>query len=788
MHLLFSAKTTLGKSTLFALLCVIALAYFALWSKQAQLPKPSKESLAQFPIAAASAQLAILSQEKHPIGSLAHDRVRDYLIAEITALGYHAEVQKTLAISRKGHAAAIVQNILVRIPGRRSAPGNDAAEAGRALLIAAHYDAVPNSYGAGDDGVSVVAILQTLKTLKTETPLSNDLICLFTDGEEAGLLGAEGYVAEHPWMRDVGLVLNFDNRGNSGPTLMFETSANNGKLIDHFAQALPKAISNSVMGEVYKALPNDTDLTVFKRAQSAQIPGLNFAHIGNIASYHTRYDRAALFEPAAQFEQGESLLQLVRHFGRQDLSVLAIKPLPNADTADQIYFDLPLVGLIHYSSKLALPVTLLCCALAIYAFLRTRLSTPLTLIKTGVATVIFLMSVVGLALIVQFSWLGLEKILPDYTMMRDPDPGHFYLWGLIILSTLIFGKLQIFLSRRWSFETQFFAAIVLCLSFSILSCVRAPGASFLLSLPAASMLLAAIAIEQCKLAPEHPARLWIWLLGASFGIVLLLPFILLVNIALGFHLSAVPILLLLLLLGLTTPLLQIFMRRLRLSSFFLVALLCLGLGGVYTHRFYEKFPIPSQLIYALDSEHQNAYWLSPNLRLQKERMPVFSEQVSLGKMPELFGENHPRATWDFWHEKAAVMPLAQAKVELLHNMDRGEECELELKIQSASGATSTQIMLENSPVLRAYLNDKVLSEEKQLKFSVNLYALPAEGVRLKLQLPKIQAKGQAAHLRSIDSIYLPQPAALSALAQSASTDFVAHNFAQWHFDACGSAL
>ena len=47
------------------------------------------------------------------------------------------------------------------------------------------------------------------------------------------------------------------------------------------------------MYEVYKRLPNDTDMTVFKRAG---IPGMNFAAIEGHTSYHTQLDRPELLQ------------------------------------------------------------------------------------------------------------------------------------------------------------------------------------------------------------------------------------------------------------------------------------------------------------------------------------------------------------------------------------------------------------------------------------------------------------------------------------------------------------
>lgn len=49
--------------------------------------------------------------------------------------------------------------------------------------------------------------MNSLETLRVSR---NDAIALLTDGEEANLLGAETFVADNPWVRDVGLVINFE--------------------------------------------------------------------------------------------------------------------------------------------------------------------------------------------------------------------------------------------------------------------------------------------------------------------------------------------------------------------------------------------------------------------------------------------------------------------------------------------------------------------------------------------------------------------------------------------------
>src|SRR5690606_40095868 len=102
--------------------------------------------------------------------------------------------------------------------------------------------------------------------LKSGEKPKNDIIVLFSDAEELGLLGANLFVSKHRWSKDVGLVLNFEARGSGGPSYMLlETNGGNKNLIESFNQAnVEFPVANSLTYSVYKMLPNDTDLTVFR--------------------------------------------------------------------------------------------------------------------------------------------------------------------------------------------------------------------------------------------------------------------------------------------------------------------------------------------------------------------------------------------------------------------------------------------------------------------------------------------------------------------------------------------
>lgn len=135
----------------------------------------------------------------------------------------------------------------------------------------AHYDSAPHSFshGASDDASGVATIIESVRAfLHNKSAHKNDIIILFSDAEEVGLNGAALFVTQHQWAKNIGLVLNFEARGSSGPSYMLmETNQGNAKMADAFKAAnATYPVSNSLMYSVYKMLPNDTDLTVFREA------------------------------------------------------------------------------------------------------------------------------------------------------------------------------------------------------------------------------------------------------------------------------------------------------------------------------------------------------------------------------------------------------------------------------------------------------------------------------------------------------------------------------------------
>src|SRR5689334_8460393 len=294
-----------------------------------------------------------IAQRPHAMGTADHDRVRDYIIGRLSLLGLQTQTQEATAIGTRYREAGRAQNILARLPGGE--------HGSKAVLIMSHYDGVEAGPAAGDDGAGVAAMLETLRALRARKhPLQHDVIALFSDGEESGLLGAAAFVREHPWAKDVAVVLNFEARGTSGRSLMFETGPGNLDV----ARALRRdrdATAGSVTAIIYRTLPNDTDLS---ELAVLGLPALNFAFADGVERYHTTRDDVAHLNHGSLLHHGSQMLTMTRTFANE--------PLPRARTGDGVFFDFPILGLVVYSQRFELPLALLALVLVGILVFRVR--------------------------------------------------------------------------------------------------------------------------------------------------------------------------------------------------------------------------------------------------------------------------------------------------------------------------------------------------------------------------------------------------------------------------------
>nr|WP_314895886.1 M28 family peptidase [uncultured Flavobacterium sp.] len=411
-------------SSIFAslfILVILGLIYFTMmphWTSDDEGP------LSEFSTERALKQVKAISKQPHYVGSENHEVVVNYLQKELNKLGLQTSIQEGYTLSDWGNLVKS-KNILARIKGTNSS---------KALLLLTHYDSAPHSYsyGASDAGSGVATILESVRAfLYTKTPHKNDIIILFSDAEELGLNGAALFVTKHNWAKEIGLVLNFEARGSSGPSYMLmETNKGNAGLVKEFAAANATfPVSNSLMYSIYKMLPNDTDLTVFR--EQGNIQGYNFAFIDDHFNYHTAQDNINHLNKNTLAHQGSYLMPLLNYFSNADLNTTQA-------SEDYVYFTIPYT-FISYPFSWVLPMVIIALALFIFLLFLGRAKRILSFREIGRGFIPFLGSLIVTGLITFFGWKIVLKVYPQYNDLLNGFTynGHAYIAAFVLLALAI---------------------------------------------------------------------------------------------------------------------------------------------------------------------------------------------------------------------------------------------------------------------------------------------------------------------------------------------------------------
>jgi hypothetical protein len=690
-------------------------------------PEPVAASAAQdvFSAERALVYLNAFAAAPHPIGSPEHDRVRDYLVSQLTTLGLTPEVQRSTGVTPRYEVAGTVENIVARLKGTSGATD--------AVALVAHYDSVPAGPGAGDDGAGVAALLETLRALHAGTALRNDILFVITDGEEDGLLGASAFVAENPAAKDVRVVVNFEARGNAGESQMFETSAENGGLVRMFAQAAPHPSGSSLTYEIYKHMPNDTDMTVFKNSGAA---GLNFAFIGHWETYHTPLDNPQLLDRGSLQQHGENALSLARRFGNADLTQLQDR--------DSVYFSIPGNFFAHYSSRFIWPLAIVCGVLlfGVIFYANGAWQTSLLAIFGSFFAhilVLLVLLLVGLGFEFGVRWLHL-RALPEGGL----DQNSYYILGLFGLLLAVDALLYNFFRKRIAPPAFFLGGAALLFVLVLVTSKWLPGGSYTFVWPLLAGLLAT------AIAAFRPGDLSF--LSALLLSVLSLPALLLFipllkgfYTALGFTMVGAPLLsvtfglLFLLLFPFLDSALESAGKVLPIAA--LAAALILCVVAAKTTRYSAEHPKPSLLSYALDADTGKALWTSSAGRVDSWTAQYLGASPSRGRLPDFIPDWYPI---DFLQHDAPSIALVPPLAELLETSSVGATRTLHLRITTPRRARTLHVGIAQAEVLSASVNGHDLGKPSEARWhqtghwGFDYANPPAEGIDLLLS---VQAAG-----------------------------------------------
>ena len=582
---------TLNMKRTTTLLTLLLTALAAYWSIKSSMPDYQPDTVTpkeEFSVDRALEHVKAISQKPHGVGFPGHQDVRSYIVSELENMGLSVEIQEGYTAGDWANYSKAI-NILSRIEGSGDGP---------ALLLLSHYDSSPHSaLGASDAGSGVATILEGIRAhIASGKQAANDIIILISDAEELGLNGADLFVNRHPWAQEVGLVLNFEARGSGGPSYMLlETNGGNRALIEAFDAANPSyPVGNSLAYSIYKMLPNDTDLTVFR--EDGDINGFNFAFIDDHFDYHTVRDNYARLDRNTLAHQGSYFSRIMAYFSDADLQGL------NSEE-ELVYFNAPLFKMVTYPYSWGwylMGGAWLLFVLLIIRGIKREVIKPRQL-AIGFLPMLVVLLITGL--VGYFGWDLIELLYPHYKDMLHGFTynGHAYIFAF---SFLTLGICFIIYHRFRSVTPAalLIGPIFIWLVICTLLTLYLPGAGFMI-VPVLGTLVALLVLVN----QENPNAYLLWFLGLP-AVVLYVPFIQMFPVGLGLGMMITVTLLTTLTFYLLLPLIAHYRSKGKIGGVFVLLCLFFLIMAHTRSGFNEDRAGPSSLLYVLDTAEEASFW------------------------------------------------------------------------------------------------------------------------------------------------------------------------------------
>nr|AAL39872.1 LP03135p [Drosophila melanogaster] len=324
-----------------------------------------------------------------------------------------------------------IQNVVVKLSEKNSTNENY-------LLINSHYDSVPGSPGAGDDGSMVVTMLEVMRVIaKSGDPLAHPIVFLFNGAEENPLQASHAFITQHKWAKNCKALINLDSAGSGGREILFQSGPNHPWLMNYYRN-VPHPFANTLAEELFQAgyIPSDTDFRIFR--DYGGVPGLDMAYIFNGYVYHTKYNRINAFPRASFQHTGDNVLSLAR----------ALANAPELDDTaahsegHNIFYDFLGWFMIFYTETTSIIVNVVVTLLALlgvgisiyFMSLRSGCSWKGVLLRFSISIAIQFVSLIlaiGLALLVALFMDGVDRSMSWFT-------SSWTIFGLY-LAPIVFG-------------------------------------------------------------------------------------------------------------------------------------------------------------------------------------------------------------------------------------------------------------------------------------------------------------------------------------------------------------
>ncbi|NER09684.1 Peptidase family M28 [Muriicola jejuensis] len=662
------------------------------WSFHSLMPSPTDKGLEGsygFSTDLALEHVVKISQKPHAVGFPAHQEVRDYIVRELEELGLEVSLQEGYTAGDWGNYSKAT-NIVSRIRGSGS---------GKALLLLSHYDSNPHSsLGASDAGSGVATILEGLRAFleKNKNP-KNDIIILISDAEELGLNGADLFANRHPWTSEVGLILNFEARGSGGPSYMFmETNRGNEKLIEAFIAADPDyPVSNSLAYSIYKLLPNDTDLTVFR--EDRDIEGFNFAFIDDHFDYHTVRDSYERLDRNSLTHQGSYLMPLLHHFSEADLGQMK-------SLNDHVYFNIPVFKMVSYPFDWIWAMWYIALAALIILLIAGFKNQRLTVKGALMGFLPLLVTLMINGIIGYFAWTVITAAYPGYKdiLQGFPYNGHTYILAMVLLSLAVcFWVYQGFKSVSLPDLLVGPAIVWLAICWGVAQYL--PGASFFV-IPLYAFLASFLLLQYQK--EPNPLLLLFLALPAIF---ILAPYTSMFPVALGMKMGITTTLITPLIFALLLPLAAQYKWKKTLGilafSGFMIAILVAHLNSGFT----PDRAKPTSLVYVLNTDDKQAQWATYEKDLSAWTRGVMGSDIrEQGSTENNIPGSKYNSRYTFWaltDEKEIPGPV----VTIEKDTTLGDTRFLEVGIFPQRNVNRLEVFTGDTPILNASINGIELS-------------------------------------------------------------------------------
>ncbi|CCF57033.1 hypothetical protein KAFR_0C00370 [Kazachstania africana CBS 2517] len=309
-------KTNVSIFLITGYISIICLYLYDQFSYKYMLPSTDDEN-AVILLETAWKDLQNITFSYHPYTSRDNDRVHDYLLQRVEEIVkdtsfsdlYDDSKLQTSNLFRQQDVFNVSSprsriiyfessNIVVKLQGRNpTLPG---------LLISAHFDSVPTSHGATDDGKGIVSMLALLSHFSSNQP-ERTIIFNFNNNEEFGLLGATVFL-KNPWSKLVKYVLNLEGTGTGGKSVLFRTSNTlTASLYKNSVKNQPFGNSIFQQGFNERVIKSETDYKVY---EEYGLIGWDIAFYKPRSLYHTTRDSIAYTSREALWHMLHTSLQL----------------------------------------------------------------------------------------------------------------------------------------------------------------------------------------------------------------------------------------------------------------------------------------------------------------------------------------------------------------------------------------------------------------------------------------------------------------------------------------------